>query len=239
MSQRQGAIMATAGRGDLQAVEAALGKSRLFQRVCAEARARLAGAGSQVSLEPKARLFAKGDAGDALYVVLEGEVEVRISSEGGRDVRIAALGQGAVIGEMAALDGGARSADVNAMRRTRLLRIPRDAVLAAFEAEPKALIELVAEMSRRLREADEKLEDAALLDLGGKLARLLLQEAGEGAAVTLTQVEMARRIGASREKVNRKLHEWADEGWLRLSKSGVRIEKRAALAAVIEKLRGR
>lgn len=231
--------MATANRTELQAVEAALAKSKLFQRFHEETRKRLAAAGSQLSLEPHARLFAKGDGGDALYVVLEGEVEVRISSEGGRDVRIAALGAGSVIGEMAALDGGPRSADVNAMRRTRLLRIQREAVLAALEKEPKALIELVSEMSRRLREADAALEDAALLDLGGRLARLLMREAGDGVMVTLTQVEMARRIGASREKVNRKLHEWTDLGWLKLSKSGVRLEKRAALEQMIEDLKAR
>jgi CRP-like cAMP-binding protein len=223
----------------LQAVEAALAKSRLFQRLAAETRVRLAAGGVLVSLDPRARLFAKGDKGDALYVVLEGEVEVRLSSEGGRDVRIAALGTGSVIGEMAALDGGPRSADVDAVRRTRLLRIPRDAVLEALEAEPKALIELVTEMSRRLREADAALEDAALLDLGGKLARMLLREAGDGAIVSLTQVEMARRIGASREKVNRKLHEWSAEGWISLGRSGVRLVKRAALEGLIESLRAR
>jgi CRP-like cAMP-binding protein len=223
----------------LQAVEAALGKSRLFQRLSPETRARLASGGRLVGLEPKARLFAKGDKGDALYVVLEGEVEVRLSSEGGRDVRIAAMGAGSVIGEMAALDGGPRSADVDAVRRTRLLRIPRDTVVAALEAEPQALIELVAEMSRRLRDADAALEDAALLDLGGKLARMLLREAGDGALVSLTQVEMARRIGASREKVNRKLHEWCDEGWISLGRSGVRLVKRAALEGLIENLRAR
>jgi CRP-like cAMP-binding protein len=226
-------------RAELQAVETALGKSRLFQRLSAETRARLASGGRLVALEPKARLFAKGDRGDALYVVLEGEVEVRLSSEGGRDVRIAAMGAGSVIGEMAALDGGPRSADVDATRRTRLLRIPRDTVVAALEAEPQALIELVAEMSRRLRDADAALEDAALLDLGGKLARMLLREAGDGALVSLTQVEMARRIGASREKVNRKLHEWCDEGWISLGRSGVRLVKRAALEGLIENLRAR
>ncbi|MGE0830257.1 MAG: Crp/Fnr family transcriptional regulator, partial [Hyphomonadaceae bacterium] len=143
--------MTSANRTELQAVEAALAKSKLFQRLSPAARARLAAQGSSAALDPRARLFSKGDEGDALFVVLEGEVEVRLSSEGGRDVRIAALGAGSVIGEMAALDGGPRSADVDAVRRTKLLRIPRDAIIEAMTAEPMALIELVAEMSRRLR----------------------------------------------------------------------------------------
>ncbi|MBI1188403.1 MAG: cyclic nucleotide-binding domain-containing protein [Alphaproteobacteria bacterium] len=231
--------MSGASRTTLEAVEAALAKAKLFQRMGADARRRLAATGAVQALEPRARLFSKGDEGDAMYVVLEGEVEVRISSEGGRDVRIAALGAGSVIGEMAALDGGPRSADVDAVRRTRLLRIPRDSVVEAMRAEPDTLIDLVAELSRRLRDTDAALEDAALLDLGGRLARLLLREAGDGAVVSLTQVEMARRIGASREKVNRKLHEWCDEGIIALGRSGVRIVRRAALEGVIEDLRAR
>ena len=67
----------------------------------------------------------------------------------------------------------------------------------------------------------------------------VLREAGDGALVSLTQVGMARRIGASREKVNRKLHEWGAEGWISLGRSGVRLVKRAALEGLIENLRAR
>ena len=186
-----------------------------------------------MTIEPGALLFARGDKGDALYVLMEGEVEVRVSNEAGRDVRIASLKPHAVIGEMAVLDGGARSADIAAIRRSRLLRISRDSALTALESEPKALLQLVAEMSRRLRAADAALEDAQLLDLGGRLAQRLLEEAGDGALVSLTQTEIARRIGASREKVNRKLHQWAEEGWVGLSRSGVRLLRRAELSALI------
>ena len=218
---------------DIQTVEAALAKTELMAALSEAARARLAKAGIPVAIEPGALLFAQGDKGDALFVLLEGEVEVRTSNEAGRDVRMAALTPYAVIGEMAVLDGGARSADIAAIRRSRLLRISRDQAIAALESEPKALLHLVAEMSRRLRAADTALEDAHLLDLGGRLATRLLDEAGAGASITLTQTELARRIGASREKVNRKLHEWADEGWIAIGRSGVKLIDRAELAALI------
>ena len=218
---------------DLAGVEAALARAELFAAVSERARARLAQQGAVVALEPEALLFSKGDPGDALFVLLEGEVEVRTSSEGGRDVRIAALKPYALIGEMAVLDGGARSADIAAIRRSRLLRISRDTALATLESEPKALLKLISELIRRLRHADSQLEDAALLDLGGRLAQRLLEEAGDGVLVTLTQTELARRIGASREKVNRKLHEWEDEGFVQLGRSGVRIKSRDKLQALI------
>ncbi len=218
---------------DTGSVEAALAKAELLAAISDAGRARLAKAGVAVTVEPGALLFARGDKGDALYVLMEGEVEVRVSNEAGRDVRLAALKPHALIGEMAVLDGGARSADIAAIRRSRLLRISRDSALAALESEPKALLQLVAEVSRRLRAADAALEDAQLLDLGGRLAQRLLEEAGDSALVSLTQTEIARRIGASREKVNRKLHQWAEEGWVGLSRSGVRLLRRGELTALI------
>lgn len=215
-------------------IGAQLGRSALFAQVSPERRQKLVAEGSITALAPGALLFAKGEPGDALYVVLEGEMEVGVLTEGGRSVRMAALGPGAVIGEMAVLDGGPRSADCAASRRAKLLRISRDAALAALEAEPKALLALVAEMSRRLRAADDALEDAALLDLGGRLAQLLLGEAGGGEVVAMAQSEMARRIGASREKVNRKLQSWKAEGWIAIRRSGVRLERKDRLAALVD-----
>jgi len=219
---------------DLQGVEAALARAELFAAISDHARARLAQGGTVVTLDPEALLFAKGEPGDALFVLLEGEVEVRTSSEGGRDVRIASLKPHSLIGEMAVLDGGARSADIAAIRRSRLLRITRDTALATLESEPQALLKLIGELVKRLRKTDSQLEDSALLDLGGRLAQRLLEEAGDGTTITLTQTELARRIGASREKVNRKLHEWEDEGWVALGRSGVKLKAREKLAALIE-----
>jgi CRP-like cAMP-binding protein len=218
-------------------IQAALARAELLAPLSEDARKRLAASGHIVSVEPGALLFSKGDAGDGLYVLIEGEVEIRAGSEGGRDVRLAALKAPALLGEMAVLDGGERSADVVALRRAKLLRISRAAALAALESEPKALLALLAEMSRRLRAADAALEDAALLDLGGRLAQRLLEEAGSGAMVTLTQTELARRIGASREKVNRKLHEWNEEGFVELSRSGVKLKDKARLEALIHRAR--
>jgi CRP-like cAMP-binding protein len=221
----------------LNNVEAALAKAELMAALSDATRARLAKQGVPCSVEPGKLLFAKGDKGDALYVLLEGEVEVRTSTEAGRDVRLASLKPYALIGEMAVLDGGLRSADICAIRRSRFLRIHRDQALAALESEPRALLKLVSELSRRLRHADAALEDAHTLDLGGRLALRLLEEAGDGSAVTLTQTEIARRIGASREKVNRKLHEWVDEGWISMGRAGIKLVSRDKLKALIQQSR--
>ncbi len=222
---------------DLHGVETALAKAELMAALSEATRAKLVKQGAPIVVEAGKLLFAKGDKGDALYVLLEGEVEVRTSTESGKDVRIAALKPHALIGEMAVLDGGVRSADIAAIRKSRLLRIGRDQAIAALESEPKALLKLIAELSKRLRHADAALEDAHTLDLGGRLAQRLLEEAGDGASITLTQTELARRIGASREKVNRKLHEWADEGWINMGRAGIKLLARDRLRALIQESR--
>ena len=214
-------------------MQAALAASPLFRGLSAPGLKRLAAAGTVVSLAPRALLCSRGDESDAMFIVAEGEVEIRAASEGGKEVRITALGQGAVVGEMGVLDGGPRSADMAATRRTKLLRIPRAAVLDALTDEPRALLVLVAEIVGRLRRTNEALEDSSVLDLGGRLAQLLLKEASGAKTVALTQSEMARRIDASREKTNRKLHEWQDEGWVRIDRSGIRILKPEALRGLI------
>lgn len=221
----------------IDAANAALAKSTFFARMSERTRAALTSAGAAVALQPGAALFYKGDPGDALYVVVEGEIEISTAAADGRMVRIAALGAGAVIGEMAVLDGGGRSADATAVRRTRLMRIGRDAVLDALKSEPDALLALAVELSQRVRHADSALESAALLDLGGRLARVLLQEAGASRTVALPQTELARRIGASREKVNRKLSAWREEGWITIGRSGIRIEEPDALQSLLRAAR--
>lgn len=221
----------------IDAANAALAKSTFFARMSERTRAALTSAGATVALQPGAALFYKGDPGDALYVVVEGEIEISTAAADGRMVRIAALGAGAVIGEMAVLDGGGRSADATAVRRTRLVRIGRDSVLEALKSEPDALLALAVELSQRVRNADSALESAALLDLGGRLARVLLQEAGASRTVALPQTELARRIGASREKVNRKLSAWREEGWITIGRSGIRIEEPDALQSLLRAAR--
>ena len=206
-----------------RSVVAALRDSLVMHLLPEAALERLASAGAAMSLAKGAMLCQAGDVGDAVYVVLQGEIEVLLRSLEGREVRVAALGPGSLVGEMAALDGGARSADMQAARTCTLWRIPRSALLATLEAEPKMAVALLGELSRRLRSANEALDASARLDLGARLARLLLKEGGGRGLVSLTQTEMARRLGASREKVNRKLHAWAAEHWVELTPAGVRV----------------
>ena len=225
--------MVSGASDPLEQVLAALQGAEVLKAFSAEACRALAQAGSPVDLAAGGALCHAGDPGDAVFVILNGEIEIRTTSPGGRDVRLVALGRGTVVGEMAVLDGGPRSADMVATRRSRLWRIPRSALLDRLEAEPKAAVALLVELSARLRKTNAALESRATLGLGGRLAQLVLAEQNALGMITLTQSELARRLGASREKVNRKLHEWAAEGFVVITPSGLRLRAPDRLLGVV------
>jgi CRP/FNR family cyclic AMP-dependent transcriptional regulator len=216
---------------DFRTPTLALARNAMFSALPVRRHADLAASGHRVNLAPGQALFRVGDTSEAIFVVLTGEVEVTVPARDGRQVWLAKLGPGALVGEMGVLDGGPRSADVCAVRRTELWRIGRRTILDALLDEPAAAIELLAIMSRRLRDTDRLLQEKSLLGLGARLAQLLLEV--NGPAISLSQGEMARLIGASRERVNRKLAEWRGEGWVDLGTYGVKVLDRGALFAEV------
>lgn len=215
-------------------VSQAMARGRVLHRLTEAARLRLARAGAPHVLAAGETLAHAGDEGDAVFIILEGAIEVLRRSRGGRDVHLAELGPGAIVGEMAALDGGPRSADLVAAHRSRLWRMPRSALLEVLEEEPKCAIDLMAELARRLRDTNAALEAVELLDLAGRLAQLLMNERNHHDLVSLTQTEIARRLGVSREKVNRRLHQWAEEKVVVLDQAGIHVRDPRRLAALIE-----
>ena len=213
-------------------VLAALENNGIFGVLPNRSLRQLAATGHLLQLERGAALVLTGGDGDAAFILLEGELEVRALSRDGRELRIAALKSGQLIGEMALLDGAPRSADVIASRNCRLWRLPRAAVLGALHTNADAALRLLAELSRRLRSANTALELAVRRTLEGQLAALLIAEENGLGLVALTQTEMARRIGFSREKVNRKLHGWCETGWIAIERQGVRIKQAEPLQSL-------
>jgi CRP/FNR family transcriptional regulator, cyclic AMP receptor protein len=197
-------------------------------------RERLAASGSMLSLEPGALLCQQGDPGDAVFFLLEGEIEARTASANGRELRYGGFEPPAVVGEMAVLGDGLRTTDMIATRRTRLWRIPRAPLIEALHAEPAAAVAMMGQLAARLRTTSATLEAVRTMDLGARLAQLLLAAAGDKALVPLTQTEIARRLSVSRETVSRKLNKWARLGWVRLAASGVHVVGKSALSDLVE-----
>jgi CRP-like cAMP-binding protein len=166
------------------------------------------------------------DAGDSLFVVTRGKVKVVLYGRSGREVILSIFGPGEFFGEMSLLDNQPRSANVIALEDATLLVLERRAFAEHLQQYPRTALNILAEMSRRLRRADAVIGNLALLDVYGRVARFLRELArreGEGAdgAVVIrqrpTQQEIASMIGTSRETVSRALSEFQRRGYVEMS----------------------
>jgi CRP/FNR family cyclic AMP-dependent transcriptional regulator len=173
------------------------------------------------------------DPGDSLFVVRDGRVKVVLVADDGREVILGILGVGEHFGELALIDDQPRSAHVIAMEESTLLVLRRDDFRRRVEANPIVAWSLLTELSRRLRRADDKIGSLVLLDVPGRIARMLLDAADEGGAPLiekpLTHQTIAHIIGASRETVSRAMREFQDSGWISTERRRIRITDRGAL----------
>ena len=173
------------------------------------------------------------DPGDALYIVSAGQVKVVLIGEDGREVILSVLGDGDFFGEMALIDDEPRSAHVIAMRDSQLLVLRRDDFQAQLVAQPKIGLKLLRVLVQRLRRADEKIGGLVLLDVNGRVARLLLDMADEGGGpkITrrLTHHTIAQMIGSSRETVSRAMRELVDRGLIEVTRREISIRNREGL----------
>jgi CRP/FNR family cyclic AMP-dependent transcriptional regulator len=173
------------------------------------------------------------DPGDSLFVVRDGRVKVVLIGEDGREVILGVLGVGEYFGELSLIDDRPRSAHVIAMEDSNLLVLRREDFRNRVESSPRVAWSLLTELSRRLRRADDKIGGLVLLDVPGRIARLLLDLAEESGAnaieKTLTHQTIAQMIGASRETVSRAMKDFQDAGWITVERRRIAIADRAAL----------
>jgi CRP/FNR family transcriptional regulator, cyclic AMP receptor protein len=175
----------------------------------------------QESAPPKHAVFQVGQAGDSLHIVLEGRVKVSLLSEEGKEAILSILGAGEVFGEMSLFDGEPRSATVTTMEPCRFLVLRRQAFLPFLEKRVPVMLELIAEMSRRLRATNTLVGNLSFLNLPARLARILLNLVQQYGKMTpqgiviglkLSQEELGHLVGVSRESVNRQVRLWVESG---------------------------
>ncbi|MCA0337903.1 MAG: Crp/Fnr family transcriptional regulator [Actinobacteria bacterium] len=186
-------------------------------------------------------LFHEGDPGDRLYVLGEGKIKLGQSSPDGRENILAVLGPGEMFGELSLFDPGPRTATATAVAETQVLALSTEQLREYLSGRPQVALTLLAALARRLRRTNESLADLVFNDVPGRVAKALLDLASrfgrpveEGVMVShdLTQEELAKLVGASRETVNKALADFAGRGWLRL-------EARAVLLQDVERLKRR
>jgi CRP/FNR family cyclic AMP-dependent transcriptional regulator len=160
-----------------------------------------------------------GEDTDALYIILSGKVKVLIPNEDGREVILTAMGPNEFFGEMGMLDDQPRSASVEAVEPCEMLRISKAGFMDTMRDNFDVAMLIIRNLVRHLREADRKIESLALVDVSGRVARLLMEMAEEIDGKWIVQrappkQEIARMIGASREMVSRVVKDLQRRGFI-------------------------
>jgi CRP/FNR family cyclic AMP-dependent transcriptional regulator len=194
----------------------------------AELRA-LSGEGAVKSFPKQVVIVSEGDETDSLYVILSGRVKVFVADESGHEVVLGTQEPGEYFGEMA-LDGGARSASVMTLEPSRFVVVPRSRMREFLRSQPEFAVRLIEKLIRRSRALTVSVKNLALLDVYGRVARLLLElaEEGDGGLVIgekLTQQDVADRVGASREMVSRIFKDLAAGGYISIRKKRITLHK--------------
>ena len=172
----------------------------------------------------------EGDTTDSLYIVLEGRVKAFVADDRGHEVVLSTQGPGEYFGEMV-LDAGPRSASIMTLEPSRFLVVPY-ARFRDFVAEnPAFALSLIEKLISRVRSLTSSVKSLALMDVYGRVARLLLElaENRDGALVIgerLTQQEIASRVGASREMVSRILKDLTDGGYVAVQRDRIVLNRK-------------
>ncbi|HUN91184.1 MAG TPA: Crp/Fnr family transcriptional regulator [Burkholderiaceae bacterium] len=185
----------------------------------------------QVRSFPKGSIIInEGDRGDSLFVIITGRVKVFVSDDEGREMVLADHGPGDYVGEMA-LDGRPRSASVITMEPTTCSVVTREALRDAIVANPDFALALITTLIDRARTTTTNVKNLALMDVYGRVARLLLSLATEQDGKLLvrermTQQEIADRVGASRDMISRIFKDLTIGGYVTVVDRQITINRR-------------
>jgi CRP/FNR family cyclic AMP-dependent transcriptional regulator len=181
---------------------------------------------------PKNTVFiTEGDSSDAVFVVLQGKVKVFVADTEGHEMILDTHGPGEYVGEMA-LDGNPRSASCMTLEPTTFAVVQRDPIREAIRANPDFALEMISKVISRARLATDNVKHLALLDVYGRVARLLLNMAVEieGGKLQIpdkiTQQEIAERVGASRDMVSRIFRDLTLGGYIEVENRIITINKK-------------
>ncbi len=192
--------------------------------------------------EEREVIFAQGDPGASVMVVVEGFVKLSSSTFGGREVVLEVAGPGAVFGELSVLNGWTRSAEAAALSAGRLLAIEARQFIRSLCQAPEAMFEIIRVLSERLRTATERMTDSVDLPAAARLAKALMRLAalhshavkgGLRIDFQLSQRELGAMTGLTRESINKHLAQWRDSGWVSLSDRFVTVHDPRQLQALL------
>ena len=169
---------------------------------------------------PRGRtIVSEGEPSQSLYILLSGRAKVQRSDSEGKEVILSVLSAGDWFGEMSMIDDAPRSASVITLESCDFMSIDKNSFKGILAQSPEVCMAIMKQLVARLREADRKIETLALLDVYGRVARVLLDfsEDVDGERVVknrLPRQEIAKMIGASREMVSRVMKGLETDGFV-------------------------
>jgi CRP-like cAMP-binding protein len=170
-------------------------------------------------------VFFENEEGDSFFMILQGRIKVTILGDDGREVILSVLGPGDFFGEMALLDNEPRSATAIAVEDSELLSLHRNDFQHVLGENAGITTALIRVLSARLRKANHQISTLALLDVYGRVARVILDMAreegkrlkdGRISFRRATHQEIANRIGTTRETVTRMLKDLERQGMIQV-----------------------
>jgi CRP/FNR family transcriptional regulator, cyclic AMP receptor protein len=176
-----------------------------------------------------ASIFARGDAGTTLFAVCSGTVRIGVPSRDGREVVFNLVKTGEIFGEISLLDGRPRTADATTLTDCVVMEIDRRNFMALLENQPQFALKLIGLLCARLRHTSEQVEDVLFSNSSERLAKLLVrlsrsvEISGSRRRIRMTQHEIARMIGVSRENINRQSREWQERSWVRIERGSITV----------------
>lgn len=187
----------------------------------------LASVGWLQRMAPQTVFINEGDAADSAFVILNGRVKVFASDADGTEIVLNICGPGECIGDMA-LDGGPRSASVVTLDRVSCSVVSREALRQAVGDNPDFALRLITTLIRRNRIATSKIKGLALQGVRERVHALLqgLAVERDGTRIVgerLSQMEIASRVGASRDMVSRVFKELQADGAIRVDRRQITL----------------
>ena len=217
---------------------AVLRKHPIFCDLDPEALDQLCRYAKHATLKRGAAIFSKGDPGNSLVAVIRGTVKISISSAEGRSAILNLIGPGEIFGEVALLDGLARTADATANTNCEIFVIDRREFLPFVRTQPALAMKFIELLCARLRWTSDQVEEVILQDLAGRLASALIRLtekhklAPGGRTIAITQQEISEMVGMTRESINKQLRAWAARNWVRLEHGAIVVLDTESLQAL-------
>jgi CRP/FNR family cyclic AMP-dependent transcriptional regulator len=216
-----------------------LAETPLFASMDEEQLAEIVRASRSRTLPKGSVLFFQDDPADGFYVVRSGSVAILLTSPDGSELILGDIRPGDFFGDLALVTGEPRSATASTMLKSELIIIPGRIFLALLDSRPEMTRLLLTLTFKRLYASTQRESALAFLDAPARLAQLLLQlevySTGPAGYITISQADLARRIGSTRQTVAKILGRWRRAGWLLTGRGRIVLLDYVALREAVQK----